>query len=690
MNKINKMADKIVKIDFDEYLYSEYNRCGIINEGHTCYMNSIIQTIYNIPILVKNVMEVNIEENKNKNSEILKEMQNIFAKLNLCKFNISLKRLFPKLKFQGHWNSNQDAHEYYTTIMDMISEFSNNIYKLTHGILLNIIEVKQKKYYSMKEEEFMFVELEIIKAHNLEDCLKQYFSEEILKGDNKIEIMEKGKKCYYEGTKIIKLKKIPDIFHICLKRFKFNAKTRSFYKLNKKISFPEKIDFTQYSYNKNLKQKFILYSILIHSGEMNSGHYFIIIRDFAKNNFIKLNDTEVTHVSPQSVYNDYCGGYYFNQNFDIKLKLEKETNIYFLIYVNESKLKILFDYKSITKNIYLKYKKNGKKNSNNNPNKIKNDKIQNKVTKNEKPKEEEIKIKNDKNQNKVVKIAPLKEEKTEIKNDKTKNEVTKIAPLKEEETKLKIDKTKNEVTKIAQQKEKESKIKNDIVVDIIKKEDISKEAKQNKIKAVYTQRAMPYINNNNKLIESEKIFNIEKYKSYKKGTSNEDFDSKTNDNKMVIINDEAINYDKLINIRINHNIQNSEQNKRKIESEKEEENDKINSIDLINWNKKTYTKYLFYINYKLKYQDYLNYEYNKPIFLKEVPFIIYNQLKDFGKKININFLNKVFYYKEYLIFLLNNFGIIIYILQNLDQDIYNFIKPQLDFSKELIVNNVGI
>ena len=57
------------------------------------------------------------------------------------------------------------------------------------------------------------------------------------------------------------------------------------------------------------------------------------------------------------------------------------------------------------------------------------------------------------------------------------------------------------------------------------------------------------------------------------------------------------------------------------------------------WDNHTYTKYLFYLNYILKYQEELFYQYNQALIVKEIPFIVYNQLKGFGKKINMDIVN---------------------------------------------------
>ena len=226
------------KYEIDENKLNLYNRHGIINEGNMCYMNSIIQLIYSLPIMIKYIYEIDTKENKNQKIEFIKQLKLAFSKLNNYNRKISIKSIYKYLDFEnGNYNISQDAHEYYTKIFDILSTLNNKIKELAYGIITGKIEVKKKQYSSEKDEEFLFLEVEIEKSHNLNDCLDLFFQTEILKGDNKKEIMENNKKLYFEGTKTYRIKKIPDILHISLKRFKYNEKRHLFNKLNNKIKF---------------------------------------------------------------------------------------------------------------------------------------------------------------------------------------------------------------------------------------------------------------------------------------------------------------------------------------------------------------------------------------------------------------------------------------------------------------------
>ena len=143
-----------------------------------------------------------------------------------------------------------------------------------------------------------------------------------------------------------------------------------------------------------------------------------------------------------------------------------------------------------------------------------------------------------------------------------------------------------------------------------------------------------------------------------------------NQHKLALINGKIIDYNTLTNIQINKNKDKYPEYKSVFNHEDDTNIDSSNFPMLI-WDNHTYTKYLFYLNYILKYQEELFYQYNKALLVKDIPFIVYNQLKGFGKKINMDIVNKIFYNKQYLIFLLNSFGLVVFLLEDMEKNIYN-------------------
>ena len=657
MNKKNiikqngtKIANNIKNIELDETQFNNYKRTGIINEGSTCYMNSIIQIIYNIPIFVKYICEIENNDTKNKYYEFIIQLKKILVKLNTSNKTISIKELFNCLEFEnGNWNSSQDAHEYYNKILDILKSFNKNIENIAYGMMIGKVEVKQKNYISKKNEKFLFLELEINDNHNLADCLNSFFKKEILKDDNKIEIEENGQKYYYEGTKQFRIQKIPDILHIALKRFKYNYQKRYFFKINNKIQFLENYDFSIFlDTNQTLEgvnKRYILFSLLIHSGTVNNGHYFVIIKDFRTNRYFKLNDTEVSNVSKNIVLNDYCGGYYYHKDFDFKYKYEKETNVYILIYINAGKIKYFFDYRNINKIFYLKSDYALHINKNTIPKKKSTINFHKELNKNNKV-----------SQSNLGSFQNLKNNKESI------NEVK--SDISEKKTNSSY-KNNNDLNIINKKYINEDKVEIPITLDEKQNYSLINNHKNSKY-AAYQMKKISIPSNIEELCKCQK--------------------------KFPLLIEEDIDYNTLINININHNKDLSPIYKSWFQlNNKEDSNSNPTKFPSLIWVNHTYTNFLFFLNYRLKYQESLLFKYNNNLFVKDLPFIIFTQLCEFGSKIKKNVIARIINNNQYLILLLNSFGLVISIFQNPEEEIYNLLKPSINYvTSELIVKHVCI
>ena len=347
-------------------------KIGIQNEGNTCYMNSIIQSIYNNSFLLKNIMEINtnseilLKEENIKNKNIISSLQNIFYKLNKNKHSIKIIEIFSAFQWKRtFWNSPQDAEEIYMEIYQIISLYNKEIKNNCEGILENTIEVNEINYKSQNEENFFFLQLDIEKNNSLEECLEYFFKSEELSGDNKYQYIDlQGNKYLYNATKYYKFKKIPNILFIQLKRFQYDSQTSTFNKNNHGISFKEEINLTNYL-DKNYKSKskskikekeeYLLYCVLVHSGSAQSGHYFCFVKEFINNYYIKFNDTSVYLADKKEVFNHIFGG----EEIEYKIKniaknkgepkyevehyiKEISKNAYIFIYIKKDKINELF------------------------------------------------------------------------------------------------------------------------------------------------------------------------------------------------------------------------------------------------------------------------------------------------------------------------------------------------------------
>ena len=365
------------------------DKIGIKNEGNTCYMNSIIQSLYNNPFLLKRIMQINtdsdvlLEKENEKHREVILALQKIFYDLYKEKKAIKILDIFYAFDWRRtFWNSPQDAEEIYIMIYDIISSYDSSIKLNCEGILENTIEVDDINYRSINEENFFFMQLDLEKNTSVEECLKHFFEKEKLNGDNKYQYVNNaGEKKLFDAEKFYKFKKIPNFLFLQLKRFTFDNISFTFDKKNKAIKYSEELDLTEYldknninNYSKNKnKEIYELYCILVHSGSAKNGHYYCIVKDFKDNCYIKFNDTSVFIAEKKEVFNQLFGGEQeqffiediYKNNYKKEAKYEviniiKEItkNAYILIYVKKDKIKNLFNDDNIKEIFDLYQKKN--------------------------------------------------------------------------------------------------------------------------------------------------------------------------------------------------------------------------------------------------------------------------------------------------------------------------------------------
>ena len=318
---------------------------GIKNEGNTCYINSIIQSFYNMPFLLKNIMLINIESDKsfikenNEKAQIISSLQNIFFSLYKSSSSITIGP-FLNLKKQ-FLNSPNDFEEIFIKIYDIISEIKNDIKNNCEGILIK--DIDKIIHHSYSEEEFLFLELSVENNKSLDECLNAFLSKEIVEfGNNNYE---------KNGSISYKFKKIPNILFIRFKRFEYDKITNLTKKINKRITFKEDILLNDYLYNTNnnkeiMNESYSLYCIIIHSGEAKNGHYYCIIKNYKDNYYLKLNDSNIDIFGKKEIFGKLYGGkeiikYIIEKSekkenqYEVKKIIVNTENAYILIYVKK-------------------------------------------------------------------------------------------------------------------------------------------------------------------------------------------------------------------------------------------------------------------------------------------------------------------------------------------------------------------
>ena len=322
---------------------SNYKYVGLKNMSSTCYMNSIIQQFFMIPMFRETILSIS----NVKNDTVLYQLQLLFSALKTYECDYYNPRPFV-VKSELDFYEQMDADEYFgqfidrieNDIKDIYSEKNEenpykNLFKFFFGIKvideLKFVDCGHKRFNEFYNNN---IQLEIKGFNNIEDSLKNYCKTEIMDGDNKIncEICNIKRTCHKRQI----LKSLPNILFIALKRFEFDYDSMIRIKLNNYFQFPFELNMKNYLIEENneINTEYELTGITIHDGTADFGHYYDLIKA-PDENWYKFNDTRVKIFDKEDIPKEAFG----EQNIEDKIEEEdeeKENNAYILIYTKKN------------------------------------------------------------------------------------------------------------------------------------------------------------------------------------------------------------------------------------------------------------------------------------------------------------------------------------------------------------------
>ena len=228
-----------------------------------------------------------------------------------------------------------------------VSTYHQNIYDLLFkGKILTTITCKHVKYSSQKEESFNDIQLVVKDCKSIEESFNNFTANEELNGNNQYQTDKYGKQ---DAIKKTVFSSLPKILIIQLKRFEYNIEHKQMDKVYSACSFQKQLDLTKYTNNTihNTNTKYVCRGVIVHSGNIDNGHYYAFIHD-KNNNWYKFNDSIVEHAYEYEVFDNNYGGelffYTYSTNFGkiTKTKRGQNASAYLLMYVREDCLSEIY------------------------------------------------------------------------------------------------------------------------------------------------------------------------------------------------------------------------------------------------------------------------------------------------------------------------------------------------------------
>jgi len=372
-------AEVTVQRGMDYLQYDSKKETGFVglkNQGATCYMNSLLQTLYHIPYFRKAVYHMPTTENDVPSNSIPLALQSLFYKVQYNDTSVSTKDLTKSFGWDTYDSFMQhDVQELNRVLSEKLEDkmkgtaVEGTIQQLFEGHHMNYIECINVDYKSTRKESFYDLQLDVKGCRDVYASFDKYVEVEKLEGDNKYHAENYG---LQEARKGVLFIDFPPVLQLQLKRFEYDFMRDTMVKINDSYEFPLQLDLDRENgkylspdADRSVRNLYTLHSVLVHSGGVHGGHYYAFIRPTLSDQWYKFDDERVTKEDVKRALEEQYGGEeelpQTNPGLNnTPFKFTKYSNAYMLVYVRESdKDKIIcnVDEKDIAEHLRVRLKK---------------------------------------------------------------------------------------------------------------------------------------------------------------------------------------------------------------------------------------------------------------------------------------------------------------------------------------------
>ncbi|KAF2685136.1 ubiquitin carboxyl-terminal hydrolase 21 [Lentithecium fluviatile CBS 122367] len=330
----------------------ETGMVGLKNQGATCYLNSLLQSLFFTNAFRKAVYQIPTDEDEIRNNSAY-ALQRLFYLLQTSATAVATTDLTQSFG----WDSKQifeqqDVQELSRVLMDRLDEKMKGtdaegaLEKMFVGKMKTYISCINVDYESSRIEDFWDIQLNVSGNKNLDDSFKDYVQVETMEGENKYFAEGYG---LQDAKKGVIFESFPQVLHLQLKRFEYDINRDAMMKVNDRYEFPEIWDASPYlSDGADRSEPYIyhLHGVLVHSGDLNAGHYYAFLKPNKEGDFYKFDDDRVTRATKREALEENFGGDYTQVNGNVGQRnpytrtwsAKRSMSAYMLVYIRESRL----------------------------------------------------------------------------------------------------------------------------------------------------------------------------------------------------------------------------------------------------------------------------------------------------------------------------------------------------------------
>ncbi|KAL4443131.1 hypothetical protein ABPG74_002198 [Tetrahymena malaccensis] len=364
-----KRTQKVSPINYENNVRSNLGFVGLKNLGATCYINSMIQQIFNCNPLVYSILAADDLKQQDlvANSQgvlhddnILHQIQRMFSFLHLSiKKDFNTEGFCFSLKgYDGdrtQTNLQQDTQEFLNLLVERIhNSLENTAFRGIFDTLYGVTTITERTCMkclrkTQSEQPFHMIPIKIKGEKTLLGSLEKTFRQETIQDyrcDECKQVIEAQSQEY--------IKNLPNTLILNLFRISHNIETGFNQKDNTKITFEQNLNMHQFMYNSKSEMDienmelddydYTLKGIVVHDGTANFGHYFSYIK-IADNKWLEFNDSTISEYNPKDIASDCFGA--DPQELKIpKQYYESQKSAYLLFYEKVKKNQLEFKLKS--------------------------------------------------------------------------------------------------------------------------------------------------------------------------------------------------------------------------------------------------------------------------------------------------------------------------------------------------------